>query len=77
MTVNFDLVRSSNSNQNLHYSATDAIIMQISLSSNGDRTTETITISFKKIVIGLPDGPDLLDHLAPDVMGYDLAHIPE
>jgi type VI protein secretion system component Hcp len=54
----------------LRYSATGAIIAQVSASTSGDRTTETVTISFGKVVIGMiTDGPDVSDHLP-----WDLAH---
>ncbi len=72
MTVVFDLVKSSNNNENLRYSATGATITQVSLSPNGSGGTETVTISFGKVVIGdNPDGPDVSNHIAPEI-GYDL-----
>jgi len=78
MTVTFDLIKTDakNPNANLRYSATDAIITQMSVSTSGDRTTEMVRINFTKVVMGvIPDGPDVSDHLPADVMGYDLGRL--
>jgi hypothetical protein len=75
-TLVFDLVKPGrNSNANPRYVAVGAVITQVSRSSNGDHDTETVTISFGKVVMGDNlDGPNVFDHLPPDVVGYDLAH---
>ncbi len=70
MTITFDIVLSSEKHLFSSYTASDAIITQMSLSTNGDRTTETITIGFSKLTLGLWGAI----MVSPDTVGFDAGH---